>query len=319
MLPILIILHGLIALVPSSGGNSPMAALAIRTPLKMPGPCVAAHGASLSVSATNAQCVAVSGCNPNGPLCDCTVDGEDISLQILPASSPSPASLTRTAPRPLPFDSPSASDFSYLANMSLLGQTVDPGYLSPSVGSTLAPNLVARLQFPFDSVITCSLATRRVERSDNVYALNFRQLENEQQVNENSQALGQIALATFTPVGTGAEAVVLTLTKFDGSATRSLTLTPAGTDGYVIRLTDERVAYMVPDKACDDGVGRDFAFFYNLTPAASQQAWGQRQVPHVNYTSWKSALDVNPPACAIAYKYKTPMSRPICPMATFNP
>jgi hypothetical protein len=321
MLPILIILHGLIALVPSLGGVSPMTALVVSTtPPNLPNPppaCYAQHTPLLTVLASNCPS---PDCTANGNQCTCPLVGDDLTLQILPASTPNPKPLTGTAPRPLPFSNKSARDFSYLANLKLLGQSVDPSYSTSTVPPALRPYLAARLRFPFDTVIACNLTTRPVNNTDIIYAMNFRQLGNDEQDGEFTQAVGQIALATFTPSVTGTQSVVLTLTKFDGTSPRSLTLIPAGTDGYIIKLTNERSdqdLFKSPDNPCDDGIGRDFAFFYNLTPG-QLPPWNQRLLPHVNYTSAKSSLDADHPDCALAYKYKTPMSRPICPMAAFN-
>jgi hypothetical protein len=326
MLPIVVVLHGLILLLPSPGGVSPMTALAVATkPANAPNPlpaCYAQHTANLTVKTSSNEC-STAGCVFTDPTCTCTLDGDDISLQIVPASTPSPKPLTSSAPRPLPFSSDSAQDFSYLVNLKRLGFTLDMGYAAPSIPPSLVPNLAARLIFPFDSVISCNLATRPINNTQGVYAFNFRQVKSIEQEGEVSQAAGQIALAQFTPSGSGSQSVVLTLTKLAGGGTpRSLTLLAAGTDGYVITFRNERTGgdvYKWPDEPCDDGVGRDFAFLYNLGPAATPIPWDRRLLPHVNYSNWESTNDVDPvTACDLAYRNHDAMSRPICPMATYN-
>jgi hypothetical protein len=88
-----------------------------------------------------------------------------------------------------------------------------------------------------------------------------------------------------------------------------------GDQGYVIELDNHRVS-LRPDDLGEDGVGRDFAWFYQLVK--NPPAWSQRLIPHVKYTRWKSAKDVAVPECNFEPQ-KDPTSRPICPMGSINP
>ncbi|MEM7518261.1 MAG: hypothetical protein AAF368_15225, partial [Planctomycetota bacterium] len=219
-----IVLEGLIALVPLHGGSDPamgnrMAALVIDATQKPPGLvetlegaterweqdgrprkkgsllelaegenfCFQPHEAMIRFPTTSRECLGNSGgsaCDYENLECVCTLDRHEVSI-LTDAEPPMRAMLT-AEPRGLPFDnSPeSAGDFGYAANLSRLGHRLDRRFLDdpePPAG------LQARFTFPFDSVLACSLALRRDERSDHVHELEFRPRGSESSAGDMSQ------------------------------------------------------------------------------------------------------------------------------------
>jgi hypothetical protein len=314
-----IVLHGLIALVPTAdagGMANHMTALLVDARQKPPGiqlECFAEHRPSLMVQAEGSECLD-AGCTPSGADdCTCNLVRKEISLQ--PDVQPALMQLKKQPPSGLPFDQKGADDFSYIANLAQppLNQKLDPKFLQPV--PPLA--LVARMTFPFESLHTCSLGVRRDEGSSNVHPLGFRPLHRAEGPGEATQALGQQLAATYM---TDASTVTVTLSDFGGGNRRQLPLKLVNGE-YRIVLMNMRMHDGMPedlpfDDPCDDGVGRDFAFFYELVQ--NPPPWEMRPIPHIKFTRWKSAKDLQNDACESGPTHGL-QSRPICAMATFNP
>jgi hypothetical protein len=317
--PIHIILHGLIALVPTNGtgGANHMTALLVDARNPPPGmTCVVAHTPEIRFPTTSAECTAVDECRLEGSECACILARQEIS--ILPDADLPRVVLAKKPIRSLPFDKDSAGDFAYVGNLVQLGYTLNPAFLATgSLQAPLPAQMVARFQFPFGAVRSCNLSTRRDDGADYVHPLNFRIVGAEEQTNEVSQALAQIFLASAAiPVNESAgEILKLRISPFPGEGGQvhefSLLNSPAG---VMIMLTNSRPAITTPDDPCDDGVARDFAFFYELVQ--NPPTWFKRPVPHVKYSLSKSIADLDSEECT---KHQVAMSRPICPMGSFNP
>lgn len=146
----------------------------------------------------------------------------------------------------------------------------------------------------------------------NVHPLSFRKTGDLEKPGDGSQALAQEVMSMLTLPDEAT--VTVTITDFGGGNRRDLRLAP-GAEGYRIELTNMRKKEeeLLPGDPCDDGVGRDFAFFYELVK--DKPAWKDRLLPHVKYTRWKSSKDLGADRC---HPIKAPSSRPICPMASFN-
>lgn len=321
-IPIHIVLHGMIALVPmaaSSTAPSSMTALVVDGSRPIGGiECFAEHFPKLTLRASNDVCLA-AGCEVSGSTsCSCTaaLKGHQVTLVVQPpipppvSSSAIKASRTQLA-RTIPFDTDSAGDFRYFANLSLMNQTVNPTVF----GAAPPDRLTARMTFPLDSLAACSFATRRDDGADNVHEMGFRPLGSEEQESDVSQAVAQKLVATaMVPDGPApAQSATIELADFDGSNVHRIPLM-AGLQGYFIELENERARPLPTDDRCDDGIGRDFAFYYEL--AASPPAPAQRPLPHVKPTHWKSLANLESQACNPG---KGGMSKPICAMASFNP
>src|SRR4029077_16075159 len=89
-IPLRLVLHGLIALVPmnNADGADHMTALLLdaRTrPPEVDERCFVAHQPMLEVrTQTSSECVAISGCHPDGQKCHCDLERQDLSLEIDP-------------------------------------------------------------------------------------------------------------------------------------------------------------------------------------------------------------------------------------------
>jgi hypothetical protein len=312
-IPIHIIVSGLIALAPAPDGTNQLFALlpdATNPPATRA--CAAPHVPQLEIQVSDAECAAAH-CTL-GALCSCSLVRDEIALSISPAPTIGATSLlTKSPPHDLPFDRTEAFDFGYVGNLAALQMSLNPHFRDDAVPPS---NLVARMKFPFDHVAACSLSTRRDEGSDNAHVLVLRPLGAPETGKETvRQALAQQLIATID----AADSVTLTLTKFDDPTNvRTFHLiSPTGATEFQITLANERAAGLAVDAPCEDGIGRDFAYFYDLAvnPPAT---WDDRPIPHVKYTRWKSVKDVDPDECHVTAT-KDPMSRPICPMGAFVP
>jgi hypothetical protein len=315
-----IILHGLIALVPatdSSGMANHMTALLVDARNRPAGfqDCFAPHQPSITVQTPSTAACVDAGCTPFGLHgCTCSLIRKEVSLQAeLPPEKAGVKQKIKPRPeRRLPFNEGDALDFSYVANLSSMGYQLNTELFD----SIPPPVLIARMSFPFESVSACSLGTRRDEGSNNVHPLGFRPLNALEKVGEESQALAQEVLATFE---TTQNPVTLTVADFGGGNPQKLTLQPI--DGeYQIELANMRPHEgefndLPPDHICDAGVERDFAFFYDLVK--NPPDWRERPIPHVKYTVWKSAKDLEAPKC-VSHRFHFPNSHPICALASFT-
>lgn len=316
-----IMLHGLIALAPINDANglaNQMTALLVDARQRPPGvemECFAEHFPRLTVRTnTSAECV-LAGCEAgNGSRCTCQLDRHEISISTEPAVQPTPRSLSTRPPSVLPFDDIAAGNFGYVANLSRLNANLDLRFRDATVPP---PILAARMKFPMESVTSCYLGSLSDEGGNNIHALSFRPLHEPERVADMSQAVAQMAMAHFTLPSAPTQTVTLTISKFgDPTSARNLTLRPTpnpnGSPFFEIDLTNER-SDLRADDPCEDGVGRDFAFLYEL--AENPPAWSARPIPHIKYIRWKSARDLEAPGCDPT---KTPLSRPVCPLGSFD-
>jgi len=324
-IPVHIILQGLLALVPinDADGTNQMQVLVLKTedlPQGLPAeasqfaPCIVPHHPKLTVKATSSKACTDAGCDAVAPRCECTNLGrKEISIEIVPKPEPTKQRPPKRPNRSLPFNNEMAGDFSYVANLSELGQTLDSSYL----GDSPPDRLLAKMTFPFERLTTCFFSTRTDDNVANVHPLSFRPLHADEAGDEKVvQAAAEMLIATAHVPDAVSQEVRIKLSDFGGANPKLITLQP--TDGsYIIELENHRPK-LSPDDLCEDGIGRDFALFYEL--ATGHTAWSVRAIPHVKYTQWKSAGDLLPELCTeVLKKGKNPMSLPICPMGSFNP
>lgn len=317
-IPLQILLHGLIALVPmnDADGANHMTALLVeagKAPAGMTMPCFAEHVPELRFTPKDTRSCEPADCDVLGDECVCTLSRQDITLSIDPPLALEKKVLGKTPQHGLPFNLGSADDFSYIANLAQQGWTLDRKFLD-----TVPPEtLVARMSFPFQEAKACSLAVRHDEGSRNVHLLSFRPHGAVEAPGHVSQALAQqsVVLLDIPEVAT----VTVTLRKF-GESEHNVVIRPGvDNDGilrYGIQLSNMRDHHeeVGIDDPCDDGVARDFAMFYELVE--NKPDWDKRPIPHVKYTRWKSFGDLEARDCL--QLSHTASSRPICPMASFN-
>jgi hypothetical protein len=315
-----IILHGLIALAPTTGAaiTNPanhMTALLVDARRQPPeyATCFASHQPMLVVKTpTTQECVA-QGCTSSKPSdkddCTCTLLREEVSLQagLKPEKAASKLQLRSQPEKGIPDSKEGAADFSYVANLSQLGQQLDDRFLAPHPPIAL----IARMTFPVESVSACSLGTRPDEGNENIYPMGFRPLHEDEKAGDASQALAQGVVATFE---TDQDPIIITLTDFESGSQRKLTLKPSADGEYDVYLMNARHD-LSSDDPCDDGVGRDFAFFYDLVK--SPEEWENREIPHVKYKNATNPAVLTNQTCG--QHFKVPNSHPICVMAAFVP
>jgi hypothetical protein len=322
-LPIRIILHGLIALVPQTDASGPkMMALLVDGHSKPPEmTCFAEHLPRIKFPTTAQQCTQSDDCVVDQPgTCLCKLNRHEIS--ILPQTAQiADKPLERTPRRNLPFDPNEAASFANVANISQMGYTLDPAFRP---GPKAPPaTLAARFVFPFKMAASCGLATRRDDLADYVHPLNMRPLEKEEASGEMSQAMAmQVEVTTTVDVDLSAkQAPILRLSPFPGEAGDTFDFPlPADLSEIQIKVSNDREHFMTPDKTCDDGIGRDFAFFYELVDVQKRPNWLDRPIPHAKYSVAKSSSDLvlDPTSNLCLSKGKAAMSRPICVMASLN-
>lgn len=320
--PVTVVLHGLIALVPlaDTGGlaNHVMALLVDARSNPADVKCFAPHIPRIRFPTSAAECTAVAddGCTWKGSACECILDGQEIEL--LPDTQPQKRLLDERPASSLPPDSKSASSFAYLGNLSQLGSPVDPAFKKGGpLPSALQKKIAARFRFPFDRLIACNLASRREKEIDYVHPLSFRRLHDPEKPSDASQALAQTVIAEVeVPLDTTAkQEMVLHLRPLAGGAGAERTFKIRRSPGVLIELSnDRRMSPSFENDPCDDGIGRDFAFFYEL--AENPPAWAERKVPHVKSGQGRKFEELLPDECK---PVKDPSSRPVCPMGSSYP
>jgi hypothetical protein len=318
-IPLTVVLHGLIALVPtpSPTGGHLMTALLLDQTTPSPGmECMFEHSPKLKFNvprATQVQCFD-AGCDLDGLECICTegLQGRRVSLEITPSpdlSAPLPKS--RLFLPELPATVADAGDFSYVANLSLqpFGQVLNTAYLS----ATPPQDLFARMDVPFHTVTACALAAREDFGVSHIQPFSFHKLHAQGTAGEGSQAIAQMVVAQVDvpDAAGGTQQVKLHLT--DSQGDHSVVIDPVN-GGYAIELSNDSTV-LDRDDSCEDGVGRHFAMYYGL--AVSPPLMANRLIPHARYTDGKSAGDFLPSVCRLPFK--NPMDRPVCPIVTFNP
>lgn len=326
-IPLKILIHGLIALVPATDpSGAKITALLVDGRTANAAECMTEHHPRLAIVTQDAECIA-AGCNAiGGGACDCAYDkdagkdplvGKQIWLEISPSPNLATARPNSSLPdHGLPEDSREASSFSYVANLSQepFGLNVDPKYLAPNPPPEARAHLVARMEAPYASVTACSLATREDGGQANVHTMSFRKLHEPSDSGDVSYALAQMVVAELVVPDGGS--VKLHISDFGGANDHSMMLASqvfSSGNIYKIDLSNEAAAPLSYDDPCDDGVARHFSHFYDF----ADNSTGSRLLPHVRFTQFRSAVPLQPRAC------KDPTfelsNRPICPLVTFNP
>lgn len=277
-----------------------------------------------------AECIAVPGCQAKGNRCICAYDenqdppdplvGKHIYLEILPA--PVLASTKPDSSLPehsLPSDSREAGKFAYVANLSQapFHLTVDPAFLARDPAPKVLDRLVARMEIPYKDLTACNLATRLDGGERNVHSMSFRPLFEPPDSGEVSYALAQrvVAELSIPAAGEGGQIVRLHISDFGGESDHPITLLPSQEDGaYRIELSNAAQDLEI-DHPCDDGVARHFTHYYALAKKLPEEE--EPKLPHVRPTQFRSEVPLKPNTCKD--RIFAIESRPICPMASFNP
>lgn len=315
-----IMMHGLIALAPSSSGESNHITALLLDPQMshVNDVCVAKHKLEISFRIANVEenrgkC-SEAGCTKIGNQCTCAEDfsKKKIKLELPgPLSSPAQERLNDDLSNNhgLP-STTSIGSIRYVANL-----TKPPFNLTLLSPEMMDHHLFARMEVPFEKLTSCSLSKREDQGEKYVIPMSIRTFGDRSRATDRSQAFAQMVVASFNvPEGQ----VRINISNFDGTNPQSMLL-EAGMNGYMIRLSNE------PDELergspCDDGIARHFAHFYDL--AKSPPVWGDRQVPHARFTQGMRISGVDPdPATAEPAECKnlifTLVDRPICPMGSF--
>lgn len=340
--PLILVLHGLVALAPADAPNptNHMTALVEDADASMqmnqnaipPAAMNCMNGHAPPVThvpllqfdvADNADCVAAN-CTLSGSTCQCpaaVLTGKEILFDIPPFSAPD----TPPPAAPQPLSGLPDSPLPHLSTATSMTNVVDlaqPPYnlsLNPAFLSSSPPSLLlARMSFDFDTVNACSLAAREDEGVLRVVSMTPRMIGARGTTGEESQALAQMVVARRNvPDSTSAGFIVMTLHPFavaDSSQDLQFTLFD-GPDGYRVDLSNDSTA-MLPDDPCDDGVARHVALYADL--ATNPPPFANRLVPHVKFISSALLTDLtqNPDPCSLPDFNVS--NRPICPMAIFE-
>jgi hypothetical protein len=345
-IPLRVFIHGLIALIPTTDpGGTKMTALLVDGRMTGTTECAMEHHPRLRffIGLDQSSKCAQAGCQLNGASeCICEYDanatfprvpdplvGKKVSLEILPTPVLATMNPSSVLPdRSLPEDSREAAKFSYVANLSRepFNLSVQDKYL-PAQGSF--DGIVTRVEIPYKDITACSLAARLDGGQANVHAMSFRPMEVASDSGDIGYALAQMVVTELTVPdgGTGTQKVILHIGDQSGGDIPIQLMPgkdPKGQDQFEIDLSNslspstgvtDAHGDLAVDNPCDDGVARHFKHFFPLTkesPAVDQQL-----IPHVRLTQFKSWAPLEPSVC----KRRTfaISSRPICPMATFNP
>lgn len=318
-----IMMHGLIALAPSSSGD-PNHITALILDARMPhheDKCVSGHHPELSFRVAdipeNAGKCSAAGCTKNGSQCTCGegLSGKKVKLELASSlSSPILESVDDNLANNhgLPSQAQMGS-MRYVANL-----TKPPFSLKLLDPERMGHHLLARVEVPFEKLTSCSLSKREDQGDTYVIPMGIRGFGRRSRVTDRSQAFAQMVVAKFNvPAG---QPVSITISDLDGTNAQTMSLAP-GTNGYIIDLSNE------PDDLprgapCDDGIARHFAHFYDFTE--NPPDWSNRMVPHARFTQGMliSGFDLDP-AAAEPEECKdltfNLMDRPICPMGSFIP
>lgn len=309
-----LVFQGLIAFSPIYQTNhmaSQMTALAVDSRVAPSNSvCVVDHMVMLEFPAAAPDCQAAPGCSWSGGTCSCHLDRQEIEL--LGEANPTSIAIPQGPPPSLPLDkTPStAGSFAYVARLPNLGNfTLDPQFLATNPPAALA----ARFTFEFDSLLACNHAVRPDNQTDNVHSFQFRKLGDRGKPEQLHQAIAQTLVATLTVDTTNGDPV-LRLRQFGSTAHSDIPLDVSNPDEDVdVWIMNHRPDSPLPfGNPCDDGIGRDFALYYELTE--DPPAWSKRVLPHVKLAPSKPHSDVDPAQCS---RFKAPMSRPVCPLVGF--
>jgi hypothetical protein len=317
-----VVLHGLIALVPTTDdGVHHMTALLLNglEPHGIEEKCNIVHQPKLKflVAETN-ECD--EGCIFSGNQCTCglsALKGKEISIEIQP--NPTLATQRPNNERPIdsiPTSPEEAGDPTYIANLAQppFNLAFNQAYLE----SNPPEHLLLRMEVP-TTITACLLATREDRGRADVYPMSFRKLHDPSSQNEASQALAQMAIAYIPDISANGQenpTVILRIRNFNEPLTGGRTFVLlAGANGYKIELSNQPERPLDRDDPCNDTVARHFAMFYEL--AQDPPALRARLLPHFSFTQSRDREELTPEIC------RNPvfglMDRPSCPMAIFNP
>jgi hypothetical protein len=326
MSTIQILLHGLIALVPlndSTGAANHMWALLVDARNPPAQECLVPHQALLTIRVKDvSECTDGCEINAEGD-CVCILEKDEISLVIQP---PLPElqrqKLGQTPEKNLPADASMATSFSYVANLAdprLGSHVLDPDLIATPLPYSHRQPLVARMKFPFTSVTACALGVRHERGISNVHSMSFHKIYDDDKTTDTDQAVAQSLLAQLAIPSD--RTVSIQITRLDQSSSRTIQLA-SGEHGFEIELSNMRELELGTGDPCDDGIGRDFALFYNLV-LHPPKVWRDRILPQILHTRSKSEAGLTPSECPghgseENKSHKNPNSRPICPMASFN-
>jgi hypothetical protein len=306
-----IFLHGLIAFVPQAPGHLTALLVDARDVGKLApiaSRCVVNHTPTIEVQAPGDKCFQAGCDNINGS-CQCDLDR--LGISILPETQPqTPPSFPSGSVAEFPA-ALADETFAYVAKFPT-GFTVD----SQLLGGSPPAKLAARMSLSFDNLSSCKLALR--EDDNKIHSLSFHPLGGG--ALGSRQAMAQMLVLKQSMPLDSANPITLRLQSLDDSSIiHDLPLLPipcskGSTDQCIdISLSNERPILPDVHDPCNDGVARDFALLYELTP--NPPLWEQRPVPQIE----TSTADVDPlkvPDCE--HVHRDPESRPICPMGSFN-
>lgn len=326
--PLRIILHGLIALVPTTTELKDgqlvhhLTALLVdgRTSHSIDGRCTSTHHPMVTLLVAQSADCTDADCEFYNNQCICkeaALAGKHISLEITPSPVLSLQRPSNSKPlNDLPTNNTEAASFSYIANLAQapFGLSLNSDYLTSSPPA----HLLARMIVPFSEITSCALSAREDEGESHVHEMSFRKLHAPSLQTDTSHALAQkVITQVMVPEDTSQEQkVVLRIRDFDEPETggHRIPLLPGG-NGYRIEISNQPLKPLLRDDPCNDGVARHFAMFYEL--AQNPPSLEERLLPHVRFAPSVPTESVLPQICdepTFAL-----MDRPICPVATFNP
>jgi hypothetical protein len=328
-------LHGLIALVPLTGGDgkaNQMVALVLdarnvkQFNLPPDFSCVADHKPKLVFyipDTAQGECTD-AGCKPINPAsgkageapakarCECVPVKKKIWLE--PSIAPERKVLPTAVPKK---ELPEGHypDFSYVENLGTAGRRLAPAFMND------APALLLdRMTFPFDSVTACKLGARDVDAMHaNVHSFSLHPLRVAHDSKKHtSQAAAQEVWVKTTYGVTADHPLKIWLSNLDGSNPHGVRLPQSG----IAEITLGNDRPLDTGARCDDGVARDFALYYLFTtdPPTKAADWTSDtlRLPHVKTDVKTTDTSIATPECELLHAEFIQMSHPICAMAAFR-
>jgi len=326
MLIVRIFFQGLIAFVPAPH-QSQMTALLVDSKNDS-AQCIALHHAELVFPTADARKCTDAGCTWANNRCTCEPKRQTIAVQT--KSVPAPTEPGHEPIEALPLTKESASDMAYVVNMSNLGVGYD---ILRSAVTGDPGNLVARMAFPYTRITSCDLATDP-DTDDVLHSYDFHPFGAAR--HGWNQPLAQ-GLVVEAEVASGGVSLVLAPLGTAGGSPVTFDLTPTPCGGG--QCIDIQLSNMRPELRCGDpcnnGIGRDFAFYYDL--ATVPPPFAQRPIPNIDKSSFGGKVaDIQPvicpprpPSCppeSTSSRVTTDdlhpvsiYSHPVCAMAVFYP
>jgi hypothetical protein len=317
-----IFFHGMIALVPMADGSNHMTALLVNAS-KVPdvaSKCVAVHTPKLRFLTSSAECIAAGsiGCKVVGGSCSCEARRQEISLGT--TVKPAQINFNGQPPHKLPkTPADEGAEFSYMANiLNLSGSLLNEDFVKLKSPPSA---LLDRMTFAYDSVEPCMLAARNLPAGGSeIHTFSFGRLGDPTGTIMGQAIAQMMAAQAIVPFDGTTNKVTLSIVGFDSPTSFTMNLLPepcdphGGTTPLCIDIDLANVRDSAPvGSGCDDGVGRDFAFFYELLK--TPPPWEARLVPIDDNTVKVDAKVLEIKECAD--HSKAPMNRPICAMASF--